>query len=273
MFNEKDLLAVNTLRTLSVDQIEAANSGHPGLPMGAAPMAYALWAGHLNVNAKDSGWLNRDRFILSAGHGSALLYSLLHTAGFDVSIDDLKNFRQLGSKTPGHPEVGHTHGVEATSGPLGQGIATAVGMAMAEAHLGATYNTPDFPVIDHYTYALCGDGDLMEGVAYEACSLAGKLQLGKLVVLYDSNDISLDGDLSQAFVENVKDRFEAQGWHYLRVEDGNDLNAISAAIEAAKAHTSQPTIIEIKTVIGFGSKNQGTAKVHGAPLGLECNQG
>ena len=269
MFNEKDLLAVNTLRTLSVDQIEAANSGHPGLPMGAAPMAYALWAGHLNVNAKDSGWLNRDRFILSAGHGSALLYSLLHTAGFDVSIDDLKNFRQLGSKTPGHPEVGHTHGVEATSGPLGQGIATAVGMAMAEAHLGATYNTPDFPVIDHYTYALCGDGDLMEGVAYEACSLAGKLQLGKLVVLYDSNDISLDGDLSQAFVENVKDRFEAQGWHYLRVEDGNDLNAISAAIEAAKAHTSQPTIIEIKTVIGFGSKNEGTAKVHGAPLGSE----
>lgn len=269
MFNEKDLLAVNTLRTLSVDQIEAANSGHPGLPMGAAPMAYALWAGHLNVNAKDSDWLNRDRFILSAGHGSALLYSLLHTAGFDVSIDDLKNFRQLGSKTPGHPEVGHTHGVEATSGPLGQGIATAVGMAMAEAHLGATYNTPDFPVIDHYTYALCGDGDLMEGVAYEACSLAGKLQLGKLVVLYDSNDISLDGDLSQAFVENVKDRFEAQGWHYLRVEDGNDLNAISAAIEAAKAHTSQPTIIEIKTVIGFGSKNEGTAKVHGAPLGSE----
>ena len=228
-----------------------------------------MWAGHLNVNAKDSGWLNRDRFILSAGHGSALLYSLLHTAGFDVSIDDLKNFRQLGSKTPGHPEVGHTHGVEATSGPLGQGIATAVGMAMAEAHLGATYNTPDFPVIDHYTYALCGDGDLMEGVAYEACSLAGKLQLGKLVVLYDSNDISLDGDLSQAFVENVKDRFEAQGWHYLRVEDGNDLNAISAAIEAAKAHTSQPTIIEIKTVIGFGSKNEGTAKVHGAPLGSE----
>lgn len=269
MFNEKDLLAVNTLRTLSVDQIEAANSGHPGLPMGAAPMAYALWAGHLNVNAKDSDWLNRDRFILSAGHGSALLYSLLHTAGFDVSIDDLKNFRQLGSKTPGHPEVGHTHGVEATSGPLGQGIATAVGMAMAEAHLGAIYNTPDFPVIDHYTYALCGDGDLMEGVAYEACSLAGKLQLGKLVVLYDSNDISLDGDLSQAFVENVKDRFEAQGWHYLRVEDGNDLNAISAAIEAAKAHTSQPTIIEIKTVIGFGSKNEGTAKVHGAPLGSE----
>ena len=269
MFNEKDLLAVNTLRTLSVDQIEAANSGHPGLPMGAAPMAYALWAGHLNVNAKDSDWLNRDRFILSAGHGSALLYSLLHTAGFDVSIDDLKNFRQLGSKTPGHPEVGHTHGVEATSGPLGQGIATAVGMAMAEAHLGATYNTPDFPVIDHYTYALCGDGDLMEGIAYEACSLAGKLQLGKLVVLYDSNDISLDGDLSQAFVENVKDRFEAQGWHYLRVEDGNDLNAISAAIEAAKAHTSQPTIIEIKTVIGFGSKNEGTAKVHGAPLGSE----
>ena len=266
MFNEKDVVAVNTLRTLSVDQISAANSGHPGLPMGAAPMAYALWAGHLNVDAKDSKWLNRDRFILSAGHGSALLYSLLHTGGFDVSLDDLKQFRQLGSKTPGHPEVGHTHGVEATTGPLGQGIAQAVGMAMAEAHLAATYNTPEFPVIDHYTYALCGDGDLMEGVAYEAASLAGKLQLGKLVVLYDSNDISLDGDLSQAFTEDVKGRFEAQGWHYVRVEDGNDLNAISDAIAQAKAHTSQPSIIEIKTVIGFGAPQAGTSKVHGAPL-------
>ncbi|MDO4431799.1 MAG: transketolase [Aerococcaceae bacterium] len=267
MFNEKDLLAVNTLRALSVDQIEAANSGHPGLPLGAAPMAYALWAGHLNVDAKHSDWLNRDRFILSAGHGSALLYSLLHTAGFDVTIEDLKQFRQLGSKTPGHPEVGHTHGVEATTGPLGQGIAQAVGMAMAEAHLAAQYNTADHAVIDHFTYALCGDGDLMEGIAYEACSLAGKLQLGKLVVLYDSNDISLDGDLDQAFVEDIKGRFESQGWHYLRVEEGNDLNAISQAIEAAKAHTTQPTIIEIKTVIGYGAPKAGTSAVHGAPLG------
>ena len=267
MFNEKDLVAVNTLRALSVDQIEAANSGHPGLPLGAAPMAYALWAAHLNINPEQSDWINRDRFVLSAGHGSALLYSLLHTAGFDVSIDDLKQFRQLDSKTPGHPEVGHTHGVEATTGPLGQGIAQAVGMAMAEAHLAAQYNTPEYQVIDHYTYALCGDGDLMEGVAYEACSLAGKLQLGKLVVLYDSNDISLDGDLDQSFVEDVKGRFESQGWHYLRVEDGNDLNAISDAIASAKAHTSQPTIIEIKTVIGYGAPKAGTSAVHGAPLG------
>ncbi|MCW6662333.1 transketolase [Aerococcaceae bacterium NML190073] len=269
MFNEKDLVAVNTLRALSVDQIEAANSGHPGLPLGAAPMAYALWAGHLNVNPVKSDWLNRDRFILSAGHGSALLYSLLHTAGFDVSMEDLKQFRQLGSKTPGHPEVGHTDGVEATTGPLGQGIAQAVGMAMAEAHLAAMYNTPEYSVIDHYTYALCGDGDLMEGISYEACSLAGKLELGKLIVLYDSNDISLDGDLDQAFVEDVKQRFESQKWHYLRVEDGNDLNAISQAIEAAKAHTTQPTIIEIKTIIGYGAPKAGTSAVHGAPLGKE----
>lgn len=267
MFNEKDVLAVNTLRALSVDQIEAANSGHPGLPLGAAPMAYALWAKHLNINPKQTKWINRDRFILSAGHGSALLYSLLHVSGFDVSIEDLKQFRQLGSKTPGHPEYGHTDGVEATTGPLGQGIAQAVGMAMAQAHLAAQYNRDHFNIMDHYTYTLCGDGDLMEGVAYEACSLAGKLQLGKLVVLYDSNDISLDGDLAQSFVENVQQRFESQGWHYLRVEDGNDLNAISEAIEQAKAHTSQPTLIEIKTVIGYGAPGQGTSAVHGAPLG------
>ena len=269
MFNEKDIIAVNTLRALSVDQVEKANSGHPGLPMGAAPMAYALWAGHLNINPKQSKWINRDRFVLSAGHGSALLYSLLHTAGFDVSIEDLKNFRQLNSKTPGHPEVTHTDGVEATTGPLGQGIAQAVGMAMAETHTAALYNTPEHNIIDHFTFALVGDGDLMEGISYEATSFAGKQELGKLVVLYDSNDISLDGDLNQAFVEDVKGRFEAQGWHYLRVEDGNDLNAISEAIAAAKAHTTQPTIIEIKTVIGYGSPQQGTANVHGNPLGAD----
>ncbi|WP_124058317.1 transketolase [Vaginisenegalia massiliensis] len=270
MFNEKDLIAVNSLRSLSVTQIEAANSGHPGLPLGAAPMAYALWAGHLNITAQAEDWLNRDRFVLSAGHGSALLYSLLHAAGFKVSIDDLKQFRQLGSLTPGHPEFGHTPGVEATTGPLGQGIAQAVGMALAEAHLAAQYNTADHSIIDHYTYALCGDGDLMEGISYEACSFAGKQELGKLVVLYDSNDISLDGELKQAFVEDIKGRFEAQNWHYQKVTDGNDLNAISQAIEAAKAVTNQPSIIEIKTVIGFGAPNAGTSKVHGAPLGADA---
>ena len=269
MFNDKDIIAVNTLRALSVDQVEQANSGHPGLPMGAAPMAYALWAGHLNIDPKHSKWINRDRFVLSAGHGSALLYSLLHTAGFNVSIDDLKNFRQLDSKTPGHPEVTHTDGVEATTGPLGQGIAQAVGMAMAETHSAALYNTPEHDIINHFTYTLVGDGDLMEGISYEAVSFAGKQKLSKLIVLYDSNDISLDGDLDQSFVEDIKGRFEAQGWHYLRVEDGNNLNDISDAIEAAKANTEQPTMIEIKTVIGYGSPQQGTANVHGNPLGAD----
>ncbi|MGX7109147.1 transketolase [Facklamia miroungae] len=270
MFSNKDQIAVNTIRALSIDQIEAANSGHPGLPLGAAPMAYSLWSRHLNINPKDSQWINRDRFVLSAGHGSAMLYSLLHLAGFEVSMDDLKQFRQLGSKTPGHPEYGHTHGVEATTGPLGQGIAQAVGMAMAEQHTAALYNTDDHKVIDHYTYALVGDGDLMEGISYEACSFAGRQKLGKLVVLYDSNDISLDGDLNQAFVEDIKQRFESQKWHYQKVEDGNDLEAISKAIEGAKEVTDRPSIIEVKTVIGFGSPNQGTSKVHGAPLGAEA---
>ncbi|MBF6626859.1 transketolase [Aerococcaceae bacterium zg-BR9] len=263
-------LSINTLRALSVDQIEAANSGHPGLPLGAAPMAYALWSEHLRVTPTQSKWMNRDRFILSAGHGSALLYSLLHVSGFDVSIEDLKQFRQLNSKTPGHPEAGYTDGVEATTGPLGQGVAQAVGMALAEAHLAAQYNTDEHKVIDHYTYTLVGDGDLMEGVAYEALSFAGRQQLGKLVVLYDSNDISLDGDLNMAFNENIQQRFESQNWHYLRVEDGNDVTAISEAIAEAKAHTSQPTLIEIKTVIGYGSPKQGTSAVHGAPLGQEA---
>ncbi|HFI0464333.1 TPA: transketolase [Streptococcus suis] len=262
--------AINTLRALSVDQIEAANSGHPGLPMGAAPMAFSLWTDHLQVNPKDAHWPNRDRFVLSAGHGSALLYSLLHVAGFDLTIEDLKNFRQLGSRTPGHPEVNHTDGVEATTGPLGQGIAQAVGMALAEAHLAAHYNTQDYKVIDHYTYTLVGDGDLMEGISYEAISFAGRQQLGKLVVLYDSNDISLDGDLKMAFNEDIKARFESANWQYLRVADGNDVEAISKAIAEAKAHTSQPTLIEIKTVIGYGSPKQGTSAVHGSPLGSDA---
>lgn len=269
MFSSKDQLAMNTLRALSMNQVEAANSGHPGLPLGAAPMAYALWAEHLRVDPANSQWMNRDRFILSAGHGSALLYSLLHMAGFDVTIDDLKQFRKMDSRTPGHPEYGFTDGVEATSGPLGQGFAQAVGMAMAEAHLAAQYNRPGHDIIDHYTYTLVGDGDLMEGISYEAASYAGKMKLGKLIVLYDSNDISLDGDLHMSFVEDIKGRFEAQNWHYLRVDEGMDIQAVSDAIEEAKKVTDKPTMIEIKTVIGFGSPDAGTHKVHGAPIGQE----
>ncbi|AXQ79268.1 transketolase [Streptococcus chenjunshii] len=269
-FDSIDNLAVNTIRTLSIDAIQAANSGHPGLPMGAAPMAYVLWNKFLRVNPKTGrSWSNRDRFVLSAGHGSALLYSLLHLAGYDVSVEDLKAFRQWGSKTPGHPEVTHTDGVEATTGPLGQGIANAVGMAMAEAHLAATFNKPGFDIVDHYTYALSGDGCLMEGVSQEAASLAGHLKLGKLILLYDSNDISLDGPTSKAFTEDVKGRFEAYGWQHILVEDGNDLEAIAEAIEAAKAETDRPSIVEVKTIIGFGAEKQGTSAVHGAPLGSE----
>ena len=269
MFDKVDQLAVDTIRTMSVDAIQAANSGHPGLPIGAAPMAYVLWSKYLKVNPKQSKWVDRDRFVLSGGHGSALLYSLLHLSGFQVSIDDVKNFRQFNSKTPGHPEVGHTHGVEATTGPLGQGFANGVGMAMAEAHLAATYNRPGFPIVDHHTYVMCGDGDLMEGISYEATSLAGTLKLNKLIVLYDSNDITLDGELSKSFNESVKDRFIAQGWNYIRVEDGNDLDEIAEAIEEAQGETEKPTLIEVKTIIGYGAPNQGTNKVHGAPLGEE----
>ncbi|MGO2638538.1 MAG: transketolase, partial [Enterococcus viikkiensis] len=270
MFDKIDQLGVNTIRTLSIEAIQKANSGHPGLPMGAAPMAYALWTKHLNVNPATSlNWPNRDRFILSAGHGSAMLYSLLHLAGYQVTIEDLKNFRQWGSKTPGHPEYHHTDGVEATSGPLGQGISTSVGLAMAEAHLAATYNRDSFDVMDHYTYALCGDGDLMEGVSGEASSMAGHMKLGKLIVLYDSNDISLDGPTSKAFTENVGARYEAYGWQHILVKDGNDLEAISKAIDEAKAETEKPTLIEIKTVIGYGSPKEGTSAVHGAPIGAD----
>lgn len=267
MFDTIDQLAVNTIRTLSMDVVEAANSGHPGLPMGAAPMAYSLWAKHYNTNPKNSKWFNRDRFILSAGHGSAMLYSLLHLSGYDVSLDDLKNFRQLGSKMPGHPEVHITDGVEATTGPLGQGIANGVGMAMAEAHLAATYNKKEFPVVDHYTYVLCSDGDLQEGISHEAASLAGHLKLGKLIMLYDSNDIQLDGPTNKAFSEDIQKRFEAYGWDYSYVEDGNNLADIDEAIHQAKTVTDKPTIIEIRTEIGYGAENAGTSEVHGAPLG------
>lgn len=262
-------LAINTIRTLSIDGIEKAGSGHPGMPMGAAPMAFHLWSKHMRYNPSNPQWSNRDRFILSAGHGSMLLYSLLHLTGHDVTMEDLKSFRQLGSKTPGHPEYGHTPGVEATTGPLGQGISMAVGMAMAERHLAATYNTENHQIVDHYTYAICGDGDLMEGVSAEAASLAGHLRLNRLIVLYDSNDISLDGDLHESFSENVLKRFEAYGWNVIYVEDGTNAKAINDAItEAKRSHL--PTLIEIKTVIGFGSPNKSAkADSHGAPLGTD----
>lgn len=265
---EVDQLAVNTIRTLSIDGVEKANSGHPGMPMGAAPMAYQLWTKHLKHNPANPKWFNRDRFVLSAGHGSMLLYSLLHLSGYDLSIDDLKKFRQWMSKTPGHPEYGHTPGVDATTGPLGQGIAMAVGMAMAERHLAANYNKEHYEIINHFTYSMCGDGDLMEGVSAEAASLAGHLKLGKLIVLYDSNNISLDGKLEQSFSEDVKKRFEAYGWQVILVQEGNDLVAIDEALTIAKAETGRPTLIEVKTVIGFGAPNKaGSSSSHGSPLG------
>ncbi|GAX00703.1 transketolase [Secundilactobacillus silagei] len=264
-----DQTSINALRFLSVDMIEKANSGHPGLPLGVAPMAYTLWTKHLTINPTDQHWVNRDRFILSAGHGSALLYSLLHLSGFGLTIDDLKQFRQLNSKTPGHPEYGLTDGVEATTGPLGQGLGMAVGMAMAETHLAAQYNQPGFNIMDHYTYAIAGDGDLMEGVSHEAASLAGHLKLGKLIVLYDDNSVSLDGPTSMAFTDDTPKRFEAYHWQVLHVENGNDPAEINAAIETAKQNSDRPTLIDIKTIIGFGAPNAGTNAVHGKPLGKE----
>ena len=235
MSSQIDIKSVNSIRVLAADAIQKANSGHPGLPLGAAPMAYELWAKHMNHNPTNPKWENRDRFILSGGHGSALLYSLLHFFGYGITIDDMKNFRQLGSKTPGHPEYGHTVGVEATTGPLGAGMAMGVGMAMAEKHLAATFNKDGFPIVDHYTYVLGGDGCMMEGISYEAFSLAGTLGLDKLIILYDSNNISIEGSTDIAFTENVRMRFEAFGFHTQLVEDGNDLDAIGTAIEAAKA--------------------------------------
>lgn len=267
-FDKTDELVVNTIRALSIDAIEKANSGHPGLPMGAAPMAYSLWKNHLNFNPKSVDWFNRDRFVLSAGHGSMLLYSLLHLSG-SLPMDEVKNFRQYNSKTPGHPEYGYTDGVEITTGPLGQGFAMSVGMAMAEKHLAAQFNTDKYNVVDHYTYVIASDGDLMEGISHEAASLAGHLELDKLIVLYDSNDISLDGDLSMSFSENIEERFKAYGWHYQLVEDGNSLVDIDQAIEKAK-ETNQPSMIEIKTVIGYGSPNKGgKSAAHGAPIGSD----
>lgn len=260
--------AVNTLRMLSVDQIENANSGHPGLPLGAAPMAYALFKNHLVRDSKDLNWKNRDRFVLSAGHGSALLYSLFYLFDYGLSLDDLKNFRQLDSRTPGHPEYGHTGGVEATTGPLGQGIAMAVGMAIAEEKLAALYNKDDLKLVDHYTYALVGDGCLMEGISNEASSLAGTLKLDKLIVLYDSNKISIEGSTDLAFSENVCDRYKALGWDTFVVHDGNDLDEINAAIEEAKK-SDKPALIEVKTKIGYGSPREDSAKAHGEPLGKE----
>ncbi|MGH7896831.1 MAG: transketolase [Candidatus Binatia bacterium] len=263
-----DQLSINTIRFLSVDAVERANSGHPGLPMGAAAMAYMLWTRFLEHDPGDPKWPDRDRFVLSGGHGSMLLYSLLHLTGYDLSLDDLKSFRQWGSRTPGHPESHITPGVEATTGPLGQGIADAVGMAIAEAHLAARFNRPGHEIVDHFTYVIASDGDLMEGVAAEACSLAGHLRLGKLIVLYDDNLVSLAGSTSVAFREDVAGRFGAYGWHVERVGDGNDLDKISQALTTAKAATDRPTLLVVRTVLGYGApKKAGTFEAHGSPLG------
>ncbi|WP_019323477.1 transketolase [Streptococcus mutans] len=263
-------LSVNAIRFLGVDAIEKSKSGHPGVVMGAAPMAYSLYTKHLRVNPSQPNWINRDRFVLSAGHGSMLLYALLHLSGFeDISIDEIKNFRQWGSKTPGHPEYGHTVGVDVTTGPLGQGISMAVGLAQAERFLAAKYNREGYPIFDHYTYVIAGDGDFMEGVSGEASSYAAKQNLDKLIVLYDSNDICLDGETNDAFTESVRARYDAYGWHTILVEDGNNIEAIGLAIEEAKA-AGKPSLIEIKTVIGYGAPTKGgTNAVHGAPLGAE----
>lgn len=263
-------LSVNAIRFLGIDAIEKSKSGHPGVVMGAAPMAYDLFTKQMRVNPEVPNWVNRDRFVLSAGHGSMLLYALLHLSGFqDVTMDEIKNFRQWGSKTPGHPEFGHTAGVDATTGPLGQGISMATGFAQAERFLAAKYNREGYTIFDHYTYVICGDGDLMEGVSAEAASYAGLQKLDKLIVLYDSNDINLDGETKDSFTESVRDRYNAYGWHTALVKDGTDLEAINAAIEAAKV-SGKPSLIEVKTVIGYGSPNkQGTNAVHGAPLGAE----
>lgn len=270
MSNSIDTKSVNAIRILSADAIQKANSGHPGLPLGAAPMAYTLWTKHLKHNPTDPDWVNRDRFILSGGHGSMLLYSLLHLFGYGLTVEDLKNFRQLGSLTPGHPEYRHTVGVEATTGPLGAGMAMSVGMAAAEKHLATVFNEPDFPVVDHYTYVLGGDGCMMEGISYEAFSLAGTLGLSKLIVLYDSNDISIEGGTNIAFRENVSKRFESFGFQTLLVDDGTDLDAISKAIDEAKADTERPSFIQIKTKIGAGCPaKEGKASAHGEPLGVD----
>ena len=269
MSNNIENMSVNAIRVLAADAVQKANSGHPGLPLGAAAIGYELWANHMNHNPKNPNWENRDRFILSGGHGSTLLYSLLHLFGYGLTLDDIKNFRQWGSKTPGHPEYGVTTGVEASTGPLGAGMAMAVGMAMAEAHLAAKFNKEGYPVVDHYTYVLGGDGCMMEGINYEAFSLAGTLKLNKLIVLYDSNRISIEGNTDIAFTEDVPARFRAMGFKVLEVKDGNNLAEIGRAIEEAKANKEGPSFIKINTKIGFGSPKEGSADVHGAPLGVD----
>jgi len=267
---ELDQLCINTIRALTIDAVQKANSGHPGLPLGAAPMAYVLWTRFLRHNPRNPKWENRDRFLLSAGHGSMLLYSLLHLTGYDLSLDELKNFRQWGSKTPGHPEYGLTPGVEITTGPLGQGFANGVGMAMGAAHLGAKFNNKDLSLIDHYVYAIVSDGDLMEGVASEAASLAGHLKLGKLIYLYDDNKVTIEGFTSLAFSEDVPRRFDAYGWHTQTVADGNNLEEIDNAIRVAQSVKDAPSLISVKTVIGFGMPTQGTRKAHSDPPGAEA---
>ena len=262
-------LSIATIRSLCIDMINKANSGHPGMVLDGAPALYTLFTKVMNINPSLSSWQNRDRFVLASGHASSLLYALLHLSGYDLSLDDLKQFRQWQSKTPGHPEITITDGVDASSGPLGQGVPTATGMAIAEKFLAEKYNKEDCSIVDHYTYALCGDGDMQEGVTYEASSLAGHLSLGKLIVIYDANEVTLDGPLSYSFSENVKKRYEAMNWQVIEVADGNDIQAINRALKRAKKELFKPSIIIMKTVIGYGSCNQGTNKVHGSPLGEE----
>ncbi len=266
---ELDQLSINALRFLAVDAVEKANSGHPGAPLGDSPITYLLFHKYMRHNPANSNWTDRDRFVLSNGHASAMLYSALYLAGYKLSIEDLKQFRQYDSHTPGHPELGAADGVEVTTGPLGQGLGMSVGMAAAERHLAARYNRPGFEIVNHYTYVMCGDGDLMEGVSHEACSFAGTLGLGKLILFYDDNLVSLDGPTDLSFSENVEERFDAYHWHVQRVADGNDLEALEKAIDAAKAVTDKPSIIAVRTVIGYGSPKAGTSKAHGEPLGAE----
>ena len=269
MTNDLQTRAINTLRFLSADAVQKANSGHPGLPMGAAAMAFTIWTRHLRHNPRNPKWMGRDRFILSGGHGSMLLYSLLHLTGYDVSLDNIKNFRQFGSITPGHPEHGLTPGVEVTTGPLGQGFAQGVGMAIAATHLAALFNKPNYDLIQSYIYGIVTDGDLMEGISSEAASLAGHLQLGRIIYLYDDNHISIDGSTNLAFTENRAARFEAYGWHVQKIDDGNDVEMIDKAIQNAKKDP-RPSIIMCRTIIGFGAPHrQGTSKAHGEPLGDE----
>jgi len=270
MASTLDQLCINTIRTLSIDGVQKAKSGHPGMPMGMAPTAYMLWTKHLNYNPANMHWHNRDRFVLSGGHGSILLYSLLYLTGYDLPLEELMKFRQLGSKTPGHPEYRHTDGVEVTTGPLGQGFANGVGMAIAQKYLAARYNKPGFKIVDYTIYATLGDGDLMEGITAEAASLAGHLKLSNLIYIYDDNHISIDGPTELSFTEDRGKRFEAYGWHVLKVKDGNDLKAIDKAIRLAKKETGRPSIIMVRTHIGYGSPNkQDTCEVHGSPLGEE----